>query len=96
MIFKNNPLTTQYHQDGKVFQFKYWDADSFDDLELEKIRQVYGICYCSSKMVVVLNGKTGTWELVGGDGETIEETLIREIKGVGIQYRARENIDNFC
>lgn len=83
MISKENPLTAEYHRDGKTFQFKYWEVNSFDDLELEKIKQIYGVCLCSGKMVVVLNGKAGTWGLVGGtreQGESVEETLIREIR----------------
>lgn len=83
VITKDKPLATQYYRDGKVFQFKYWDTDSFDDLELEKIRQIYGVCFYQDKMVVVLNGKAGTWGLVGGtreEGESVEETLVREVK----------------
>ena len=83
MISKVNPLTAEYRHDDKIFQLRYWDVASFNDLELEKIRQIYGVCFYSGKMVVVLNGKNGTWGLVGGTreiGEAIEETLVREIK----------------
>ena len=83
MITKENPLTTEYLREGKLCHRKYWDADNFDDLELDKIRQVYGVCICEGKMVIVLNGKSGTWGLVGGTrekGESIGEALTREVK----------------
>lgn len=83
MISKNNPLVAEHHQDNKIYQFKYWDVDSFDDLELEKIRQVYAVCFYQGKIYIVLNGALNKWGLVGGtreQGETVEETLIREVK----------------
>lgn len=56
MISKNNPLITEHFYGGGMFRFKYRDVDSFNSLRLEKIRQVYGICFYSNKMIMVKNG----------------------------------------
>lgn len=67
---------------GVKYIFEYEDADSFDNLEYDKCRQVYGVCFCGEKLVIQLNGKSGDWGLVGGTiekGETFEQTLKREV-----------------
>lgn len=69
--------------DGTVAEVTYHDADSFDHLEQEKIKQTYAVALYQGKMVIVLHGKKQTWGLVGGSverGETLEECLRREIK----------------
>lgn len=83
MITQENPLIAEFVEDGKTYIFTYWDTDSFDDLELARVRQVYGVCFYQKKMVIVGNEKQGTWGLVGGtreEGENIEQTLRREVQ----------------
>ena len=61
---------------------EYSDADSFDQLPLELVRQAYGMCFAGDKMVIGWGGKKQEWGLIGGTietGETFEETLKREI-----------------
>ncbi|MFA5932142.1 MAG: NUDIX domain-containing protein [Candidatus Paceibacterota bacterium] len=68
---------------GVDYIFEYSDADSFDDLNKTKCTQVYAVCFCNGKMVIVLNVHSKTWGLVGGTiekGESFEETLKREIQ----------------
>lgn len=68
---------------GVKYIFEYHDVDSFLDLPLEKCQQCYAVCFYYNKMVIVYNEKKNTWGLVGGTiekGETLEETLRREVK----------------
>lgn len=68
---------------GVDYIFEYSDADSFDDLDKTKCTQTYAVCFCDGKMVIVFNGNSKRWGLVGGTiekGESIEETLVREIQ----------------
>lgn len=65
------------------YTFEYDDADSFDHLPYEQVRQAYGVCFIGDKMVIVNHGTKNTWGLPGGTvekGETYEQTLIREIQ----------------
>lgn len=68
------------------FTFEYQDADSFDDLEYAKCKQVYGVCFCAGKLVIgfgYFGGEGQSWGLIGGrieEGETFEQTLRREIQ----------------
>jgi 8-oxo-dGTP pyrophosphatase MutT (NUDIX family) len=67
---------------GVAYRLESRDADSFDDLEYSKCRQVYGVCFCGGKMVIGFGGQKQGWGLIGGtaeDGETFEQTLTREI-----------------
>ena len=68
---------------GVKYIFEYHDADSFENLDKEKCRQVYGVCLCEGKMVIGYGGQKQNWGLIGGtieEGETFEETLKREIQ----------------
>jgi len=68
---------------GVKYLFEYEDIDSFELLKDKKCTQTYAVCFYEGKMVVVYNGKKDTWGFVGGtieEGETFEETLVREIK----------------
>lgn len=68
---------------GVEYIFEYSDAESFDDLDISKCTQVYGVCFCEGKIVIGYNGKKKTWGLVGGTiekGETLEQTLVREVQ----------------
>ncbi len=68
------------------YLFEYEDSDDFSNLEYEKCKQAYGVCFCNGKLVIVFGyfGGTGkSWGLVGGrieKGETFEQTLRREIQ----------------
>ncbi len=62
---------------------EYHDADNFDNLEYDKCKQSYGICFYNGLLVIGFGGKKKTWGPIGGTiekGETYEETLIREVK----------------
>ncbi len=70
-------------QDGTEYVFEYSDTDSFDQLDAAKCTQAYGVCFYNKQMVIVFNGRAGTWGLVGGTiepGETFEQTLRREVR----------------
>ena len=69
--------------DGTISFVLYKNADSFDSLDFNKIKQVYAVCFLKNKMVIVYHEKNKTWGLVGGSvekGETIENCLKREIR----------------
>src|SRR3989344_1776889 len=66
---------------GKLARFEYSHTNSFDSIDPGKVSQVYGVCLCDGKMIVVKSEIT--WVLPGGTmepGEGIEQTLRREIK----------------
>ena len=68
---------------GVEYVVEYSDADSFDSLSQEKVKQVYGVCFCDEKLVIGFGGMKKGWGLIGGsveEGETFEETLRREIR----------------
>ncbi|MFA5841740.1 MAG: NUDIX domain-containing protein [Candidatus Paceibacterota bacterium] len=68
---------------GVKYVFEYEDADSFDDLDYEKCRQAYGVCFYGDNMVIGFGGQKQAWGLIGGTierGEKFEETLKREIQ----------------
>lgn len=82
-VTKDSPLTAQYQNEGKIYKFAYYELANYERLEADKIQQIYGVCFYQDQMVVVLNGKKGTWGLVGGkpeEGESIEQALRREVK----------------
>lgn len=97
-------IKTHLHWNGTEYDIEYTQSDSFDILPQEKITQCYGVCFCDDEMAIVLNGKRGTWGLVGGsveEGETLEQTLTRElheegnlklIKAIPIGYQKVHNI----
>ncbi|MEI6553180.1 MAG: NUDIX domain-containing protein [bacterium] len=62
---------------------EYFETDSFEHLPHNECSQAYGISFHGDKMVVVNNIKTGSHMPTGGtveEGESPEETLIREIQ----------------
>jgi 8-oxo-dGTP pyrophosphatase MutT (NUDIX family) len=66
---------------GKKVVAFYEDTDSFDSLPAEKIKSVCAFCIYNNKFVIVKN--EGNWEPVAGHvepGESLEESLIREVK----------------
>ncbi|MDE2188720.1 MAG: NUDIX domain-containing protein [Patescibacteria group bacterium] len=97
-------------RDSKIkYIFEYQDANNFDDLEYEKCRQVYGVCFYNDKLVIGFGGHKNSWGLIGGTieaGETFEQTLRREIqeesnmkiisfKAIGYQKVINEIDDTF-
>ena len=57
--------------------------DSFDDLDYNICRQVYGVCFYGDEMVIGYGGNKKDWGLIGGtieQGETFEQTLKREVR----------------
>lgn len=77
-------IIENYHgKSGVDYIFEYEDVDSFNHLEYDKCRQVYGVCFCNDKMVIGFGGQKNDWGLIGGTiepGETFEQTLKREIQ----------------
>jgi NADH pyrophosphatase NudC (nudix superfamily) len=68
------------------YMFEYHDCDDFSSLDYQKCRQVYGVCFLDSKLLIAFGlygGKEKSWGLVGGTiekGETFEQTLAREVQ----------------
>lgn len=65
---------------GKKARFEYKHIKSFEGIDPDKVRQVYGVCFYMGKMIVV-HTEHG-WGLPGGTrepGESVEQTLRREI-----------------
>lgn len=82
-ITKDNPLIFDYLSNGKIYKFIYYELADYSNLDLAIVKQVYGVCFCQDKMVIVLNGKKRTWGLVGGqpeEGESIQQALTREVQ----------------
>ena len=81
---KHDIITEEYiGVAGVKYLIEYQDADSFDNLDYSKCRQVYGVCFYGDQFVIGHNGKKNTWGLIGGTiekGETFEETFKREIQ----------------
>jgi len=77
-------LTTEYTGvAGVKYLFEYSECDSFDHLPQDEITQCYAAAFHGDNMVIVHNKKRDTWGFVGGTiekGETLEETLRREIQ----------------
>lgn len=77
-------ITKEYTGAAEVtYIFEYFECDSFDDLPQQDIKQCYAVAFNGNNIVIVHNGKKDTWGLVGGsveEGETPEETLIREVQ----------------
>lgn len=70
-------------QSGTEVIFEYSDADSFNHLNPEFVRQTYGVCFVGDRIVIGFGGKKNAWGLIGGtieQGEKFEETLVREIQ----------------
>ena len=66
---------------GTNFKVVWHDTNSFDNLDISKCSQCYGVCFCGDK-IVIGRRLAGHWGLIGGTiekGETFEQTLRREI-----------------
>ena len=81
--FSMNPdLTNYWNFKNKEYRFDIYMSDDFSDVK--DIKQVYTIVLSKDKknMLVVYN-KGGIWILPGGgveEGETLIDTLVREVK----------------
>lgn len=78
-----NPFRSQHSVKGQKYHVEYYECDSFDHLNQDKIRQVYGVCFLNHTIIIVCHGKKGPWGLVGGspeNNESIDQTLRREVK----------------
>lgn len=78
MIIKNQILYL-----GKKIDLIYKDADSFDNLPIEKCKQIHSLCFYNSKIVIGFEGNNKRWVLIGGSREPeekLEQTLVREVK----------------
>lgn len=77
-------LTNKYKGcSGIEYIFEYSDAETFDHLDQQKCTQTYGVCFYQNEIIIGHNGSKNTWGLIGGTiekGETLEQTLRREIK----------------
>jgi ADP-ribose pyrophosphatase YjhB (NUDIX family) len=85
MTIKTEPSITQNYTDSRGVEYllEYFDADSFDGLNHDRCKQVYGVCFVEDKIVIGYGGMKRGWGLIGGSvevGETLEETLSREIQ----------------
>ena len=83
IVTEQEPLRTDYFRDGRHFKIEYFDVQTFHDIPIDLVQQVYGVCFHQSKMIIVRNGVRGTWGLVGGqreEGESIDQALRREIQ----------------
>lgn len=60
----------------------YVETDHFDDIPDEQIQKAHAVCICDGKMLLVNHSEWNIWGIPGGtreDGESIEQTLAREI-----------------
>lgn len=77
-------LTNNYKdKEGTEYILEYEDMDSFEGLDIEKCRQVYGVCFVEDEIVIGYGGTKGDWGLIGGTiekEESFEQTLKREIQ----------------
>ena len=81
-ISSDDSLSADYKSKGQTFKFRYYELANYSKLDPKLIKQVYGVCFYQDKMVIVYDGKSKTWGLVGGgpeEGESVEDTLKREI-----------------
>lgn len=76
-IFKNVVTHNGYRCD-----VSYTDSNNFDDISDELILKAHAVCFCDDKMLLVGHPDWNIWGIPGGTrekGESIEQTLIREI-----------------
>ena len=63
--------------------YVYQDLDSIEEIRDKKVNGVHAYCFCNHKLVLVYDGKKGTWTPAGGGteiGESVEDTVVREVK----------------
>lgn len=76
-------LESKFISEGIEADVVYRDTDSFEHLLDKKVTQVYGICFCDGKLIIVYNKKKDMWTPAGGSiesGETYEGCLTREVQ----------------
>lgn len=68
---------------GKRCDVTHVDVDNFNDIPNELILKAHAVCICDNKMLLVNHPEWDIWGIPGGSrelGESIEQTLIREIQ----------------
>ncbi len=68
---------------GEKYILEYFESDSFDSLDKEKIKQLYGVCFYNEKLLIGKNIKDNSWSLLGGKiekNESFDGALRREIQ----------------
>lgn len=76
-------IKSSFIWEGQTIKVEYTDVDDFSSLNIELCKQVYAMAFVDDTIIIVKDSKTGRWGLIGGGhekGETIEETLRRELK----------------
>lgn len=78
------PLTNTFEYNGIHYKAEYEDCDDWTALPDKLCVQNYGVCFLDGKIIVGLHGSEENphWKIIGGTrekGETVEETLVREI-----------------
>lgn len=69
--------------DGERCDVYHFDVDNFDEIPDELKLKAHAVCIYSGKMLIVNHPEWDIWSIPGGtrdDGESIEETLKREIQ----------------
>ncbi len=71
------------NRDGQRFDVAHFDVDDFNDVPDELITKAHAVCVQDGKMLLVYCEQFDFWGIPGGTrekGESIEQTLIREIQ----------------
>ena len=75
--------TTHIDKNGQSVKVFFRDVSSEAELEGRKINGARAFCMYRGKLVIVYEKEKGAWSLPGGGtelGETVEQTIIREVK----------------
>lgn len=77
-------INGSFEYDGKNYTVEYEDCDDWSNLPDELCTQIYGVCFLDGKIIIGLHGDVSNphWKIIGGTrekGESVEETLVREI-----------------
>jgi ADP-ribose pyrophosphatase YjhB (NUDIX family) len=81
---KNMQIKSKFkNRSGKEIEYIYYEKlDPMEGLDGKILQAVHGFCFCGDKLVLVKHKNHG-WQPPGGhieNGETIESTVIREVK----------------
>lgn len=76
-------ITQRANISGEECLIEYEEIDDLSQLPDGDVTQVYGLCFCDGKLVLVHDGGRDFWTPVGGtpeSGESIEQALHREVQ----------------